>query len=88
MVKISGIGIPGQRWTAEANREVVLRTIDAFGSGRCMFASNFPVDSLCAGFSEIFGGFEAIVAGFPQAEQEALFVENARRIYATGEGHA
>ncbi|MCZ8185863.1 MAG: amidohydrolase family protein [Beijerinckiaceae bacterium] len=88
MVKISGIGIPGQRWTAEANREVVLRTIDAFGSGRCMFASNFPVDSLCAGFSEIFGGFEAIVAGFPQKEQEALFVENARRIYATGEGHA
>lgn len=87
MVKISGIGVPGQAWTADANRGVVLRTIEAFGVERCMFASNFPVDSLCASFPVIFGGFEAIVAGFPAAEQEALFVENARRIYSIGEGH-
>jgi predicted TIM-barrel fold metal-dependent hydrolase len=88
MVKISGIGVPGQAWTADANREIVLRTIDTFGTERCMFASNFPVDSLCASFPTIFGGFEAIVAGFPPAEQEALFIENARRIYAIGEAHA
>ena len=33
-------------------------------STRCMFASNFPVDSLCATFATIFGGFRDIVADF------------------------
>ena len=81
-VKISGIGVPGEPWTVEANREIVLRTIDAFGAERCMFASNFPVDSLCASFGTIFGGFRTIVADFTPAEQGALFARNAERIYS------
>ena len=47
-----------------------------------MFASNFPVDSVCATFGEIYGGFGAIVADFTAAEQDALFMTNARHIYA------
>jgi predicted TIM-barrel fold metal-dependent hydrolase len=46
-----------------------------------MFASNFPVDSLCASFHTIFGGFREIVRGFPAGEQRALFYDNALRIY-------
>ena len=52
-----------------------------------MFASNFPVDSLCGSFSEIFGGFGNIVADFSTAEQDALFAGNARRLYAIGEAN-
>ena len=81
-VKISGIGQRNTRWTAAANRSIVLTTIDLFGSDRCMFASNFPVDSLCATFGEIFDGFREIVREFPPGEQDALFRANARRIYA------
>ena len=81
-VKISGIGQPGKAWTAEANRDVVLATIDLFGIDRCMFASNFPVDSLCGSFADIFGGFGAIVADLSASDREALFVGNAQRIYA------
>ena len=83
-MKISGIGVPGQPWTAQANRRVVEHLITAFGIPRCMFASNFPVDSLCGRFSEIFSGFEAIVAGFSDAEQDALFRTNTIRIYDMG----
>ena len=86
-VKISGIGVPGKSWTAEANREIVLTTIDLFGTGRCMFASNFPVDSLCGDFQTIFSGFENLVADFSPVEQDALFAGNARRIYAIGDAH-
>lgn len=81
-VKISGIGQPGQRWTAEANRDLVLTVIDRFGVDRCMFASNFPVDSLCATFREIYDGFRAIVAGLSAGEQRALFHDNAIAHYA------
>ncbi len=47
-----------------------------------MFASNFPVDGLCASFDEIYRGFRAIAAGFPPREQRALFHDNAVRIYS------
>ena len=80
-VKISGLGQPAKAWTIESNRNVVLRTIDLFGVDRCMFASNFPVDSLCGTFKEIFLGFSKIVADFSAQEREALFAENAMRTY-------
>lgn len=80
-VKISGIGVTGQPWTVEANRAIVLTTIELFGVERCMFASNFPVDGLCATFDAIFSGFRTIVRDFPAEEQRKLFHDNARRIY-------
>jgi predicted TIM-barrel fold metal-dependent hydrolase len=80
-VKISGIGQRGTAWTADANRGIVRTVIDLFGIERCMFASNFPVDSLCATFATIFDGFREIVSDVPLEGQRALFRDNAIRIY-------
>jgi predicted TIM-barrel fold metal-dependent hydrolase len=80
-VKISGLGQPGQRWTVAANGPIVRDTIAIFGIERCMFASNFPVDSLCAGFDAIFAGFKSIVADMTRAQQLSLFHDNALRFY-------
>jgi len=80
-VKISGIGQRGHPWTVAANREIVLTTIDLFGTARCMFASNFPVDGLCGTFTTVFAGFDEITRGFSAAERRALFRDNALRIY-------
>ena len=82
MIKISGLGQAGQAWTVAANRGIVLTAIEAFGVERAMFASNFPVDSLCAAFDAIFSGFRAIVSDFSASEQRALFHDNAVHIYA------
>jgi predicted TIM-barrel fold metal-dependent hydrolase len=81
-IKISGLGVPGARWTAQSNREIVLSAIEIFGTARAMVASNFPVDSLCASFDEIYAGFHAIAKDFGALEQRALFHDNAVRIYA------
>ena len=80
-VKISGLGIPGKPWTVGANREIVLTTIDLFGVERCMFASNFPVDGLCATFDAIFSGFREMMRDFTPGERAQLFHDNAVRIY-------
>lgn len=80
-VKLSGIGLSGRRWTVAENRSVVLDAIALFGVARCMFGSNFPVDSLCASFEDIFRGFAGIVADFSEAEQRQLFHDNALRLY-------
>lgn len=81
-IKISGLGVPGARWTPDLNREIVLSAIDIFGVPRAMFASNFPVDSLCASFDEIYSGFREIAQSLSALEQRALFHDNALRIYA------
>ena len=67
----------------EANREIVLWLVESFGVPRCMFASNFPVDSLTASFDTIFSGFATITSGFSATERRALFRDNALRIYRT-----
>lgn len=85
-VKISGLGVPGMPWTAEGNRRIVEDTIELFGVERCMFASNFPVDALAADYTTIMGGFMRIVAGRPEAQQRALFHDNAVRLYRL-DGH-
>jgi len=80
-LKITGIGVPGRAWTAELNAEVVRDAIRIFGVRRCMLGSNFPVDSLVARFSDIFRGFEAITSAMSESERNALFHDNALRIY-------
>jgi predicted TIM-barrel fold metal-dependent hydrolase len=80
-IKISGLGLPGARWTVRGNREVVLGAIEIFGVSRAMFASNFPVDSLCASFDGIYSGFREIAGSLSALEQRALFHDNALRIY-------
>jgi predicted TIM-barrel fold metal-dependent hydrolase len=83
-VKISGLGQPGQAWTVADNQWIVLETIAMFGAQRCMFASNFPVDSLCASFATIFEGFREIAEDLPLDAQGRLFCGTAREVYQTG----
>lgn len=81
MVKISGLGLPGRRWSVQDNGWIVSEIIAMFGTDRAMFASNFPVDSLCGSFNDIYSGFKHIVRDLPRADQERLFYSNAQRIY-------
>jgi predicted TIM-barrel fold metal-dependent hydrolase len=80
-VKISGLGQHCKPWRAEDNAWIVREIIAMFGAHRAMFASNFPVDSLCGSFDDIYSGFKHIVRDLPRADQQRLFYSNARRIY-------
>jgi predicted TIM-barrel fold metal-dependent hydrolase len=80
-VKISGIGLPGRKWTVANNRDIVRTIIDLFGVGRCMFGSNFPVDSVCGELDEIFGGYKEITADLGPEAQRRLFHDNAVHFY-------
>lgn len=81
MVKISGLGVPGRAWTAELQRPVVEALLAAFGTQRCMFASNFPVDGLLASLDQIFQVFKTLTRQLPPEQRLALFCDNACRIY-------
>ena len=80
-MKISGMGIKGRPWTLEEQRPIIRDLIEVFGPDRCMFASNFPVDSLVGSFDTIYGGFKAATADLPWSDRVKLFHDTAVRIY-------
>jgi predicted TIM-barrel fold metal-dependent hydrolase len=82
-VKISGLGQRDRRWSVDDNRWIVEEIVAMFGAERAMFASNFPVDSLCGSFDTIFAGFKQIASRYSQADQQRLFCDTARSVYQT-----
>ena len=80
-IKISGICVPNKKWSVKLNKEIVLNTIEIFGYERCMFASNFPVDSIWASFDQIFDGFKKITSQMSTHEVKCLFHDNAVKYY-------
>jgi predicted TIM-barrel fold metal-dependent hydrolase len=81
LIKISALTAYDPSPTPESLREVALHCIECFGVDRSMFSSDFPVGRLWTSYDAIFDGFKAIVQDFSEAEQAALFHDNARRIY-------
>ena len=75
--KISGLG----NLDAGQRREAILGVVEAFGTQRAMFASNFPVDSLRLGFDAICRDFDQATLDLSQEERRGLFHDNAIRIY-------
>ena len=80
-IKLSGFAMFDHQWTIESFRPLVLEAIECFGTERCMFASNFPIDRLHASYSTLWHAYAEIVSGMTAAERENLFIHNAIRHY-------
>ena len=83
-VKISDLGAYDHNWTTESVRPFIRHTIDAFGTERCLFASDFPVAGLHGGADAVYDSFKTVVADLAPGEQRALFHDNAVRLYRLG----
>ena len=55
--------------------------LEAFGPGRLMFGSDWPVSSLAAGYGEVCESYLELTAGLTAAERHAIFDGTARRVY-------
>lgn len=80
-VKISALGMMKKNWTPGDLRPWVLETIDIVGVDRCMFASNFPVDSLFSDYRTVWNAYDEITADFSGGERAKLFHDNAEKFY-------
>ena len=79
--KISGLTMPLATMAAEVVRPWIERCIELFGTDRCMFASNFPVDSVHGTFDDLYTGFTTVTEGLDDAARDQLFAGTAERIY-------
>jgi predicted TIM-barrel fold metal-dependent hydrolase len=68
-------------WTVESIRPWVLGCLEAFGPNRCMFGSNWPIDSLFGDYARLVGAYRDITAELSDDEQAAVFTQTARRVY-------
>ena len=93
-VKLGGLGMaftgfdfhrrarpPSSQELAQAWRPYVEHCIEAFGPGRCMFESNFPVDKASCSYGVLWNAFKRLATGASPDEKAALFGRTAARIY-------
>jgi predicted TIM-barrel fold metal-dependent hydrolase len=78
-VKISGIGLRNRPWSVDQNWWIVEQIVAMFGASRAMFASNFPVDSLCGSFDTIFLRLQADRRTLFEGGTGAAFLRNSAR---------
>jgi hypothetical protein len=69
------------RWTVESLRPWVLECIDAWGTERAFFGTNWPVDRLSSSYGDVLDAYVELIADFTADEQAALFSGNANRIF-------
>ena len=79
--KISALGMLDQTWNVASIAPFVLDTIDILGVDRCMFASNFPVDSLFSDYETVWKAYDEITSDFTDSERAKLFRTNAEKYY-------
>ena len=80
-IKVSNFGAYGTDRTIAALRETVMTCIEAFGTARSLFGTDYPVARRNMTYAAMVDAFAEIVAPFSADEQRALFHDNARRIY-------
>ena len=59
--------------------------IENFGSDRCMFESNFPVDRASCSYTVQWNAFKRLSSAYTETERSALFHDTACRTYRLGE---
>ena len=86
-MKVNGFGWH-QRSLPPTSDELVDRTaayyefcIETFGTERCMFESNFPVDRESVSYSVLWNAFKKMAAGRSDDDKNLLFKETAERVY-------
>ena len=79
--KLSGLAMPFGSMRVDAFAPWLEYAIEAFGVDRCMFASNFPVDSMFGTFDELYAVFDAVTAGLDIESRRQLFAGTAERVF-------
>jgi predicted TIM-barrel fold metal-dependent hydrolase len=85
MVKLSGIGTFVHRVDEELVRLVTTTAVGLFGSERCMFGSNFPIESIWSDFHTFMQTWLRVAADLAPKARRDVLGRTARRVYSLAE---
>ena len=80
-MKISGLGMRDPLWTVDSLRPYVLGSIEAFGTDKVVFGTNWPVDRMFSSYPDLINAYAEIIKGFSKDEQRAMFAGNAEQLF-------
>ncbi len=82
-VKVSVVvhGAPSDSWADDDVAPVVAHVLAAFGPGRVLWGSNWPVAPLVTGYNEWLALAHKLAAHLDDVERAAIFHDNAARLY-------
>jgi len=86
-MRINGFGFetrevpPSSDILAATWRPYIETCIEAFGAGRCMFESNFPVNKGSYGYGAVWNAFKRLTRGASESDRTSLFSGTAARVY-------
>ena len=79
--KISGLGMADNNWSVDSIRPYVETCIEIFGADRCIFATNWPIDSLWSSYEDVIRSYREITKHYSVSEKPAMFIGNTENIY-------
>ena len=79
--KLSGLGMTDRSWTIDSLRPWVETCIEAFGPGRCLYGSNWPIDRIASSYTAAASAFLELISSCTDGEQVAICSGNAARVY-------
>ena len=79
--KLSGLSMPFESMAPGVVRPWLEYALEMFGAARCMFASNFPVDSAAGSFDDLYTTFDTVTSELDAGARERLFAATAERVY-------
>ncbi len=80
--KISAVaGASDPDWTVESIRPWILDCVETFGPGRCMFATDWPIERLVAEYGQLVDAYREVTAELGADERAQLFHRTAARVY-------
>lgn len=79
--KLSGLGTFEHVCSVELWKPVVLETLDIFGATRCVFGSNWPIETLWTDYAAIIDTMRHCLVGLTKEERAAVLHDNALSVY-------
>lgn len=80
-VKLSGLGTFERACSVALWKPVIDHTLDLFGPDRCLYGSNFPIESLWTGYAQLMAVMRECLAGLGERDRRAVFHDTALRLY-------
>jgi len=94
VIKLGGMGMPivgfdwherdkpiGSQELADNMSPYIEHCINEFGTQRCMFESNFPVDKVSYSYNIMYNAFKLLTKGFDSNDRNAMLHDNAVKLY-------
>lgn len=81
VTKLSGFGTFVHRVDADLIKRIIFESVEMFGSDRCMFGSNFPIEKLWSTYEALVQAHMSAVSQLGETSMQDIFHDTAARVY-------